>query len=71
MDIVKGRKMMPLEVGVRNREKGKRGLRSLFYLFVFLGPHPQHVKVPRLGIVLELQVPAYTTATATLDPVTH
>ena len=25
----------------------------LFFVFVFLGPHPQHVEVPRLGIRLE------------------
>ena len=38
------------------------------YLFtVFLGPHPQHMEVPRLGVELELQLPAYTTATATRD----
>ena len=26
------------------------------------------MEVPRLGVELELQLPAYTTATATLDP---
>ena len=35
---------------------------------VFLGPHPQHMEVPRLGVESELQLPAYTTATATPDP---
>ena len=37
---------------------------SLFFffgLFVFLGPHPQHMEVPRLGVELERQPPAYTT----------
>ena len=34
----------------------------------FLGPHPQHMEVPRLGVESELQLPAYTTATATWDP---
>ena len=39
------------------------------YLFiVFLGPHPQHVEVPRLGVELELQPPASTTATAMQHP---
>ena len=38
-----------------------------FSLFCFLGPHPWHTKVPRLGVESELQLPAYTTATATLD----
>ena len=38
-------------------------------LFVcFSAPHLPHVEVPRLGVQLELQLPAYTTATATSDP---
>ena len=37
-----------------------------FFFLVFLGPHPQHI--PRLGIKLELQLPAYATAIATPDP---
>ena len=36
--------------------------------FVFLGPHLQHIEVPRLGVELELQLLAYTTATAMSDP---
>ena len=36
------------------------------FLF-FLGLHPRHVEVPRLGVKSELQLPAYTTATATAD----
>ena len=35
---------------------------------VFLGPHPQHMEVPRLGVESELQLPAYTTAIITPDP---
>ena len=31
-------------------------------VFVFLGPHLRHMKVPRLGVTSELQLPAYTTA---------
>ena len=34
---------------------------------VFLGPHLRHMEVPRLGVESELQLPAYTTATATWD----
>ena len=37
---------------------------SLFFFFFFLcflGLHPKHVEVPRLGVDLELQLPAYTT----------
>ena len=33
----------------------------------FLGLHLQHMEVPRLGVELELQLPAYTTAIATQD----
>ena len=33
--------------------------------FVFLGPHLCHTEVLRLGVQLELQLPGYTTATAT------
>ena len=38
-----------------------------FWSFVFLGPYPWHMEVPRLGVKLELRLPAYTTATATWD----
>ena len=38
------------------------------YLFCFLGLDPQHMEVPRRGVVkLELQLLAYITATATWD----
>ena len=35
---------------------------------VILGPHLLHMEVPRLRVASELQLPAYTTATATPDP---
>ena len=38
---------------------------ELFFFFCFLGPPPQHMEVPRLGVEMELQLPASTTATAT------
>ena len=47
---------------------GYQGLFVFLPLFFFLGPHPRHMKVPGPGIESELQLPAYTTATATLDP---
>ena len=37
---------------------------AFFFLFVFLGLHPWHMEVPRLGAELELHLPAYTTAIA-------
>ena len=60
------------------RPRGKRednmsmGLKRRFgfvfvFLSFFLGPHLKHMEVPRLGVKLELQLPAYTTATTTED----
>ena len=39
-----------------------------FFFFVFLGLNLQPMEIPRLGVKLELQLPAYITATATSDP---
>ena len=39
-----------------------------FFFFGFLGLHPRHMEVPRLGVQSELQLPAYPTAPATPDP---
>ena len=39
---------------------------SLFFFF-FLGPYLQHMEVPRLVVQSEIQLPAYTTATAMHD----
>ena len=41
----------------------------LFYFlsFVFLGPHPWNIEVPRLGDLIKDTTPAYTTATAMPD----
>ena len=36
-------------------------LSQLFLFFVFLGPHLQHMEVPKLGVQSELQPLAYTT----------
>ena len=47
------------------------GLLFVFFcllLFCFLGLHLWHVEVPRPGVQSELQLPAYTPATATSDP---
>ena len=37
-------------------------------LSIFLGLHLWHMEVPRLGVQSELELLAYTTATATQDP---
>ena len=42
-------------------------MRILLIFFFFLPLHLRHMEVPRLGVQLELQLPAYTTATAMLD----
>ena len=39
----------------------------LFCSFSFLGPHLQHMEVPRLGVQLDLEPLAYATAIATPD----
>jgi len=41
---------------------------NLLLFIYFLGPHPWHREVPRLGVKSELQLPAYTIAAATRDP---
>ena len=38
-----------------------------FLSLIFLGPHPRHMEVPRLGVELEHQLLTYTTATAMPD----
>ena len=40
---------------------------SPLLLLFFLGLHPQHMEIPRLGVELELQMLAYATATAMRD----
>ena len=45
-------------------------LSFFFFLFFFLGLHPRHMEVPRLGIESELQLPAYATATTLPGPLT-
>ena len=40
----------------------------LFIYFAFLWPHPWHMKVPRLEVESELQLPAFAIATAMPDP---
>ena len=60
-------------VGGGERSKSTNTLQSynfaiLFVCFCFLGPHPQHMDFPRLGVELELQLPAYATATVLVTP---
>ena len=40
----------------------------IYFIYIcFVGLHPQHMEVSRLGVKLELQLPPYTTATAMRD----
>ena len=50
-----------------NRNSAVELVISFTYSFS-LGPHPQHMEVPRLEVESELYPPAYTTATAAQDP---
>ena len=42
-------------------------LKFFFFFLVFLRPHLQPMELPKLGVELELQLPAYTTVTALWD----
>ena len=55
-----------LEFGVVNSVKEQSS--GCYMNFFFLGLHPWRVEVPWVGVELELQLPAHTTATATPDP---
>ena len=50
--------------------RGLRGLpgEALLSFLFFLGPHPRHMEIPRLGVESELPLLVYATATATQDP---
>ena len=48
---------------------GTEGAMLIFFFFSFiLGLHLLYMEVPRLEVELVLQLPPYTTATATQDP---
>ena len=47
--------------------KNLRIIFSFFLPLLLLGPHLQHMEVPRLGVKSELQLPAYVIATAMPD----
>ena len=49
------------------KRKREKHLHFFFFSFCFLGPHLQHMEVPRLGVQSELQLLAYTIAAATPD----
>ena len=51
----------------KNFCRGNLGCSFFFFFFVFLGPHLQHREVLRLGVKLELQLPATAIATPDLS----
>ena len=55
-------------VNTRNYQHQEKNVFSIFFLFFFLGPHLRHMEVSRLGVESELQLWAYTAATATPEP---
>ena len=46
------------QVGSRGVEERKQSSELTFFCFVFLGPHLQHMEVPRLGVKSEPQATA-------------
>ena len=68
-----GSPQLPVETGIQDyilliviMSCGPKMHKAHFY-FIFLGPRLRHMEVLRLGVKSELQLPAYTTATATPD----
>ena len=47
---------------------GQGGTPLFSFLFFFLVPHLPHMEVPRPGVKLQLQLPAYAKAMAMPDP---
>ena len=52
---------------LQRRKQRLREVKLIFFSAFFLGLHPLHLEVPRLGVESELQLPAYARATATPD----
>ena len=73
--MVGGRLELPQSIS-KGFSKGKDTIRHFYfilfiYLFCFLGLHLRHMEVPRLGVELELHLPAYTTAHGNGRSLTH
>ena len=57
----------PVSQGYDSREAPKSSVIKITFFFFFLGLNLRHMEVPRLGVKLELPLPAYIIATATWD----
>ena len=66
-DIIKAFYIIFFEPLIFCELKENKYTTSIFFFFLFMA-EPGAYEVPRLGIESELQLPAYTTATATQDP---
>ena len=53
---------------LENELKCQTKLFFFFFFSFFLGRHPRHIEVPRLGVKWKLQLPAYATVTVTPVP---
>ena len=58
---------------MQNFREGEENLNMCYkpntiFPFLFKGPLPWHVEIPRLGVQVDLQLPACATATATWGP---
>ena len=67
-NITKSQKTSPISFSLKGNHCSNVYIFACLLFFCFLGLHPQHVEVPRLGVKLELQLPAYAIAIATPDP---
>ena len=54
--------------GSCSKDGNFRIFKEEFFFPVFLGLHPWHMEIPKLGVELERLLLAYTTATATATP---
>ena len=59
---------LPRTTASRCPSPAARAAAAFFFFSLFLWLHLWHMEVPRLGVESELQLPAYTTATATPEP---
>ena len=65
----RGQKYIKKEEALEKKVKLTCNMDSFFFFSFFLfTAAPWHMEIPRLGMELELQLPAYTTATAMRSP---
>ena len=57
-----------VRISLLKLQKNNPRSQGLFSFFFFLQLYPRHMEVPNPGVELELQLLAYATAMATLDP---